>query len=256
MRTGVRGQGNCGERSAERGVLKMLCRVLALVLIFSVICIYPSPSLAIHAEPGGGALRIGHPDAWPGFADEKLDDPLFFVPDESPEDSAPVVETEPDPMQEQDTSGEILPPIEEPVLIQPPALPSTGGREIQVATPPTGIEPIQVMARSRWTDTMGEGAETYPVEGITTLTFWNVGAGVAGHETAVLETVISCAATGESGTIRMEGTFTGGPDGAFHLRGEHGEVAFRLLRGELVETLDPQLGRLRVDKPEAFKYWR
>lgn len=239
----------------------MFRTVSILVLVGWILCICPAPSLAILADEGGRALRIGHPDAWPGFADENLDDPLFAVPDEEPGDEvlddatgSPAVESDPTTDEEEGDSSR--PDPVEPVPITPPALPSTSGREIRVATPPTGIEPIQVMARSRWTDTMGEGAETYPVEGVTTLTFWNVGAGVAGHERAVLETVISCAATGESGTIRLEGTFTGGPNGAFHLRGEHGEVAFRLLRGELVETLDPQLGRLRVDKPEAFKYWR
>lgn len=222
---------------------KLCAPFLVILLVITALGFRPASLSATLAGQDGGPLRIGHPDAWPGFADEAVEE-LLFVETDSP--SLPTDSTPPDSLPE-------VPPTPVPRSPDSPPLPLL--REAPGSESPTPA-PILLTARASWADTMGEGAETWPVEGVSTLSFWNVGSQVPGCGEAVLETVIFCAATGESGTIRLTGTFSGGPDGHFRLRGEHGEVAFQLIRGEIVETLDPQLGRLRVDKPEAFAPWR
>jgi hypothetical protein len=117
------------------------------------------------------------------------------------------------------------------------------------------IEIKKITAHTTRSFPVDEEGEKFIVTITMTISFWNVGEMIDGHHEAKSVTVFSSSLTGESYSRSMEGRFTGGPNGRFSFQGENGTINFKLVKGQIIETGDPEIGRLKVSDPAGFYDW-
>ncbi len=114
------------------------------------------------------------------------------------------------------------------------------------------VAPVQITAMGVERTDASAGEFRNIVTSTFTLRFWNVGALAPGYERATMTVKSVASLNGAEETTTCGGTFSGGPNGSFHLTCDGEARSLRLVGGAQVSTGGPTLA---VSNPQAFANW-